>query len=110
MSLLWSIRRIRSSREKKSASHNRRLRENLKSDRPKAFGVQQICSVELGWGTFRGPDADVRVCGWSALFTRFSARPRRLQRNTAELETGATRRSDAARQMVGDLSGSAAQR
>src|ERR1700683_1397067 len=106
------IPRIRWCREKKSASRNRRLRERLNRDRLAryAFRFRKTGLVNSGWGTLRQFAADVRLCRRSALFTASSARTYGLQRNATELETRPAGGSDAARKMVGSLSGSPAQR
>src|SRR5277367_5397310 len=99
------IRRIRSCREKKFAlSSRRRARGIPNSD------AHLSTTFALGWGTLYRPAAVVRLRRGPALFPALRARANGLQGDAAELETSATRRSDATRKMVGDLSGSAAQR
>src|ERR1700680_614723 len=109
-----SIHPIRSWREKKSASPNRRrVREDLSSDRLAALAVgfqKKTRVVDFGWGTLCLYPACVRLRGWSTVFAASRPGSYGLQGNAAKLETGATGRSDAARKMVGGLSRPTAQR
>src|ERR1700683_3435028 len=113
MTLLPRIRRIRWCRVKKSAWQNRRLARGIQNSDGLAacrFDFYKTAATGLEWGTLRRSVADVRLCRGPALFAPLRTCANGLQGDAAELETRAACRSDAARKMVGSLSGSAAQR